>query len=116
MTTTDPPVRSFYGRMNAPTAAAVVRGPCGEEMEIHLHIREGVIEDIRFFTEGCAETRRCGEAVAAAAYGNTVTDALAISPRQIIDTQDSLPDTGRHCAILAVSTLFRAIGEYLFMP
>ena len=30
----------FFGRMNDPTGAAIVRGPCGDEMEFYLHIKE----------------------------------------------------------------------------
>ena len=40
-------------------------------------------------------------------------NALSISPRKIIDTVECLPKEGKHCAILAVSTLYRAIADYL---
>jgi len=106
----------FFGRMNDPTAAAVVRGPCGDEMEFYLAIRDSVIEDVRCYTDGCVHTRTCGLAVARRARGKTVLDALGINPKQIIDSGECAVEGGRHCAILAVTTLYRAIANYLLMP
>ena len=106
----------FFGRMNDPTAAAVVRGPCGDEMEFYLFVRDGFIKDIKCYTEGCGYTRNCGLAVAREALGKTIRDALGINPKAIIDRNECLPREGRHCAILAVSTLHRAIADYLLQP
>lgn len=106
----------FFGRMNDPTASASIRGICGDEMEFYLVIRDGEIEDVRYHTEGCGHTRMCGAAVARRAKGRSLMDALAINPREIIDAQECLPEEGRHCAILAVTTLYRAIAAHLLQP
>ena len=106
----------FFGRMNDPTAAAVVRGPCGDEMEFYLVIRDGMIKEVRCYTDGCAHTRTCGLAVARRARGKTILDALGINPKEIIDSRECTAEEGRHCAILAVTTLYRAIADYLLMP
>jgi NifU-like protein involved in Fe-S cluster formation len=50
------------------------------------------------------------------ALGRTVPDALAITPREIIDAQECLPAEGRHCAILAVTALYQALADYLLAP
>ncbi|OGV44158.1 MAG: hypothetical protein A2X48_02515 [Lentisphaerae bacterium GWF2_49_21] len=105
-----------FGRMNDPTASAVLKGICGDEMEFYLFIRNGVIEDVRYYTEGCEDTRICGAAVAGMAKGKSIMDALSINPKDIIDSHRDLPEEGRHCAILAVSTLYRAIADYLLLP
>ena len=107
---------AYFGRMNDPTGAAVLRGPCGEEMEFYLYIRAGTIEEARYYTEGCDDTRTCGSAVAERATGRTVMDALGVSPRDIIESVESLSEAGRHCAILAVSALYRALADYLLKP
>ena len=106
----------LFGRMNAPSASAFVRGLCGDEMEFYLYIEDNIISDVKYYTEGCETTRLCAQAVARRAKGKSIPDALAISPREIIDSDKSLPEDGRHCAILAVSTLYRAIAEFLLMP
>ena len=106
----------FWGRMNDPIGSAVVVGLCGDDMEFYLDIRNGIIEEVKYFTNGCEDTRACGHAAAERAHGRSVMDALAINPRQIIDQLREMPERGRHCAILAVSALHRAVADYLMKP
>ncbi len=106
----------FFGRMNDPTAAAAIKGICGDEMEFYLVIRNDRIEQIRYHTDGCGNTRACGRAVARRAQGRTVTEALSISAGELIRSGECEPAAGRHCAILAVTTLYRAIADYLLAP
>lgn len=102
--------------MNDPTGASIVRGPCGDTMEFYLYIADGMIEDVRYCTDGCMNTRACGFAVARRAKGRTVTDAMSISAGEIILTGECDPEYGHHCAILAVTTLYRSIADYLLKP
>ncbi len=105
-----------FGRMNDPTAAASICGPCGDEMEFYLVIKDDIIREVKYFTSGCGNTRACGAAVANRARGRSVTDALSISAGELIRSGECEPREGRHCAILAVSTLYRAIADYLLKP
>ena len=107
---------AFFGRMNDPTAAASVKGICGDEMEFYLVINDDCVTDIRYYTKGCGNTRNCAHAVARRAKGKMVTDALSISAGEIIRSGECEPEAGRHCAILAVTTLYRALADYLFAP
>lgn len=106
----------FFGRMNDPTAAASITGPCGDTMEFYLVVSNGAIEEVRYYTEGCRHTRACGHAVARRAQGRNVMDALLISAGEIIQFGECEPTSDRHCAILAVSTFYRAIADYLLKP
>jgi len=106
----------FFGRMNDPTGAGTISGPCGDVMEFYIYVRDGVIEDVKYYTEGCGNTRACGHAVARRAQGRKVTDALSISAGEIIRSGECEPEAGRHCAILAVSAFYRALAEYLLKP
>ena len=75
----------FFGRMNDPTASAYIKGACGDEMEFYLFIRNGIIEDIKFYTEGCAVTRACGAVAAELAVGKGIMETLGkrhMSPTQ----------------------------------
>ena len=110
------PEDPFLGRMNDPSGSAFVRGACGDEMEFYLDIRDDVIRQAKYYTEGCDDTRRYGRAVAMAAQGKALLDALALSPRQVMDEDRSLTEGSRHCAILAVIALYRAIADYLIQP
>ena len=98
----------FFGRMNAPTAAGLIKGPCGDSMEFYLVIKDDVIEDIKYYTDGCESTRAAGFAIARRAKDRSVIDALLINPGEIIKSGECLSEDGHHCAILAVSTLYRA--------
>ena len=104
------------GAMEGADGYASLTGPCGDTMEFYLVIRDDVIEEVRYFTSGCGNTRACGAAVARRAQGRSVTDALLISAGELIRSGECEPHEGRHCAILAVSTLYRAIADYLLQP
>ena len=106
----------YFGRMNDPTGAGLLNGPCGDTMEFYIYVRNDIIEDVKYYTEGCGNTRACGHAVACRAKGRTVTDALSISAGELIRSGECTPEMGRHCAILAVSTLYRALADYLMKP
>ena len=107
---------AFFGRMSDPSGSAYVRGLCGDEIEFYLYIRDDVIVEAKYYSEGCSDTKQCGLAVAKRAKGRKVLDALAINPKEIIDENKSLTETGRHCAILATTALYRAIADYLLTP
>ncbi len=103
---------NFYGRINDPSGMAVVTGPCGDTMEFYLVIRNLTITRVSYFTDGCQYTRLCGKAVARRAQGMPISVALEISAAQILKELPQLPKQNRHCAILAVSTFYRAVGQY----
>ncbi|NLF16228.1 MAG: iron-sulfur cluster assembly scaffold protein [Lentisphaerae bacterium] len=48
---------AFFGRMNDPSGAAAVRGLCGDEMEFYVVVREDRVEQVRYYTKGCGNTR-----------------------------------------------------------
>ena len=85
-------------------------------MEFYLVIKNDIIEDVTYFTTGCGNTRACGYAVAKRLKGKEVANALSISPGEIITSGECLPEEGRHCAILAVSAMYRAVADYLLKP
>ncbi|OHB61718.1 MAG: hypothetical protein A2Y76_00035 [Planctomycetes bacterium RBG_13_60_9] len=103
---------SLFGRMNDPSAGAWVTGPCGDTMEFYLVVEDGVIRQAKYYTDGCGFTRLCGHTVAAYIQGKPIEEALSINARQVLDAVPELPLEHRHCAILAVSTFYRAAGQY----
>jgi len=103
----------FFGRMNDPTSSSYLQGPCGDAMEFYLVVEEGRITDVRYYTDGCQATRACAAMVARLAFNKTIQEALLISAGEIIEILKSLPEDHLHCSILAVSTLYRAIADYL---
>jgi len=103
----------FFGRMNDPSSAACLKGPCGDDMEFYLIIESEKIADIKYYTEGCNATKSCGAMTAFLAQGKTIEEALKISAGEVMASITDLPKDHRHCSILAVSTFYRAIADYL---
>ena len=82
-------------------------------MEFYLLIDNNIIQEAKFYTNGCISTIVCGEITAQLAQGKNINNALGISPKQIKELLQGLPENHSHCSILAVSALYRAIADYL---
>ena len=103
----------YFVRMNDPVSASYLKGPCGDAMEFYLVIEHGKITQIKYYTEGCQATRACASMVAKLAEGKFIKEALSISAGEVIARLKGLPEDHLHCSILSVSTLYRAIADYL---
>jgi len=103
----------YFGRMNDPTSSSYLKGPCGDAMEFYLVIEKGMITEIKYYTDGCHATKACAAMAAKLAHGKNIKEALAISAGEVIAELKGLPDDHLHCSILSVSTLYRAIADYL---
>ena len=103
----------YLGRMNDPVSSSYLKGPCGDAMEFYLVIDKDKITEIKYYTEGCHATRACAAMAAKLADGKTVKEALSISAGEVIAKLKGLPADHLHCSILSVSTLYRAIADYL---
>jgi len=106
----------YFGQMNAPSGAAYIKGICGDQMEFYIVVENNKITDIKFHTDGCVYTTACGAMACKLAIGKSLQEALGISARQIIMELKVSPKSHVHCAILAVSALYKAIADYLLKP
>ncbi len=103
----------YFGRMNDSTSSSYLKGPCGDAMEFYLVIDKGKITEIKYFTDGCHATRTCAAMAAKLVEGKTIKDALLVSAGEVIRRLKGLPEDHLHCSILSVSTLYRALADYL---
>ena len=106
----------YFGRMNDPSGSAYIKGICGDQMEFYIVVEDSRITGIKFHTDGCVYTTACGAITSTLAAGRPLQDALSISAGEIIKELKVLPENYVHCAILAVSTLYKAIADYLLKP
>ena len=107
-------VEEFYypsnlGRMLEPDARGVVRGWCGDTMEIYLRLEGEKIQEATFMTDGCGPSVACGSMLTTMVQGMSLPEAREIKPQDLIAALDDLPAESAHCAELAVSTLQEAI-------
>jgi nitrogen fixation NifU-like protein len=105
-----------FGQMNDPSGSAYVKGICGDQMEFYIVVENNRITDIKFYADGCVYTTACGAMACALAAGKSLQEALGVSAGQVIAELKVLPKSHAHCAILAVSTLYKAIADYLLKP
>jgi len=99
------------GRMSDPDAMGIVRGWCGDTMEIYLRMNSNRIEKATFMTDGCGPTVACGSKLTTMVDGMSLGEASEITPENLIAALDGLPEESAHCAELAVSTLQEAIAN-----
>ena len=104
----------YFGRINDPDGAAFVKGICGDEMEFYLVIKNQIIEDIRFYTNGCEHTALCGNTTAELVLGRRIDKALKISPGEIKEAIKDFPLDHNHCVLLSAITFYKALADYLY--
>ena len=104
------------GSIPDPDVYVSVMGPCGDNMEMWLKIKDGKVEHARFWTDGCGATGACGGMATEMATGKTLGEALAISAEVITTKLGGLPEDHIHCAGLASLTLKKAILQYMESP
>ena len=102
------------GEISSPDGYALVRGDCGDRMEVFLAVRNRRITLARFDTLGCGFTLACGSAAMEMAEGGTVFDAMKIDAQRIAQSLGGLPESHEHCAELAAEALKKAVQDYLF--
>ena len=100
-------------RMNDPDGSASITGLCGDTMEFYLIIDNNKISKSWFYTNGCDSSISAGSITANMARGREIKDALRLSPADIINEMKENPGFEKHCAILAVMTLHKAIADYI---
>ena len=100
-------------RLERAHAFAVVKGWCGDTMEIYLRFGErGRIREATFMTDGCGPTVVCGSMLTSLVRGLSPEKALLISAQDLVYALKGLPEESVHCAELAVNTLRTAISNW----
>ncbi len=105
--------KKYFGRLTKFTNHACLQGPCGDSMEFYLVMERDIVKKVSCYTNGCEPTQACAVLTAGLIAGKRVGEALKVSAGDIIEKLGDLPEGHRHCSILAVSTLYRAIADYL---
>ncbi len=101
--------RENMGEMEDPDAQGFFLGKCGDRMQIDLRIIKNRIIEAMFVPEGCGATLACGSMLTKMACAKTLQEAEKITPGELIEALDGLPEDHLHCAELAVMTLREAV-------
>lgn len=85
---------------------------CGDVMQIHIKVENGIITDCKFKTFGCGSAIAVSSMVTEMAKGKTLDEALEISRDQIASELGGLPPRKMHCSNLGADALRKAIEDY----
>ena len=86
---------------------------CGDIMKIYLKISEdGIIEDAKFKTFGCAAAITTTSVATELIKGKTIEEALQVKNSQIVEILGGLPAQKIHCSILAEEAIKAAVDDY----
>jgi nitrogen fixation NifU-like protein len=96
-----------------PDGFGACRSSCGERMKIWLRIRNDIVADAGFWTDGCAATIACGSMSTDLIKGKSVTEAFGVTADRIADALVDLPEGNLHCAQLAAQALRIALKDHL---
>ena len=100
-------------QLKNPDGRACVTGSCNDTMEISIQFQGDRVSGASFWSNGCAISKQCIEAVTNMAKGKTVAELKKITMDTIMDEVGKLPSTHVHCAQLAELTLHKAVADYL---
>ena len=101
-----------FGFIKNPDVSGQIKGPCGDTMRIDLKIKDDVIIDARFWTDGCGASIACGNKLTKIIIGKTLPEAESITSDKLLESLDGLPVEHRHCSFLAVNTLNKSLSDY----
>lgn len=85
---------------------------CGDIMRMYLKITDGKIEDVKFKTYGCASAIATSSIATEMIMGKTISEALELSNKAVVEALEGLPTHKIHCSVLAEQAVKAAIADY----
>jgi 3'-phosphoadenosine 5'-phosphosulfate sulfotransferase (PAPS reductase)/FAD synthetase/NifU-like protein involved in Fe-S cluster formation len=104
--------RLNWGKIRSADGVGKVQGPCGDTIEVYIKVEDSKIAKAKFVTDGCRGAITCGDAVTELAKGKNISQALEITPDDILARVGQIPESESHCSTLAVNALRGAIKNY----
>ncbi|KYK33230.1 MAG: Fe-S cluster assembly scaffold protein NifU [Theionarchaea archaeon] len=101
------------GHMETPDGVGKVGNPvCGDVMYIYIKVKDGIIEDIKWETMGCAAAIAVSSMITELAKGKSIEEAEQITRNDVANALEGLPPIKMHCSNLAADGLKKAIEDY----
>jgi nitrogen fixation protein NifU and related proteins len=105
-----------YGKITNPDIAQKDSNPlCGDELEMHLNIKENKVVDVKFTGKGCAISQASASMLTELIMGKNFEEVKKLSKEDILDNL-GLHDLGPariKCALLSLKVLKSGLYSYL---
>ena len=97
---------------NADGIGEVGNAKCGDIMKIYLKIDNDIIEDVKFETFGCGSAIASSSMATELIKGKSVSEALTLTNKAVVEALDGLPAHKLHCSVLAEEAIKAALKDY----
>lgn len=97
---------------NADGVGTVGNATCGDIMQMFLKIENDVIVDVKFKTFGCGAAIATSSMATELIKGCTITEALAMTNKAVVEALGGLPAVKIHCSVLAEEAVKAALADY----
>jgi nitrogen fixation protein NifU and related proteins len=105
-----------YGKLTNPDIAQKDSNPlCGDELEMHINIKESKIVDVKFTGKGCAISQASASMLTELIMGKNFEEVKKLTKEDILDNL-GLHDLGPariKCALLSLKVLKSGLYSYL---
>lgn len=96
-------------RVENPDGYGIRTGECGDTVEFFIMEKDGVIDSISYYVNGCKNTNACANTVVKMAEKKRIEDAWEITPEAVAGYLKTLPSDEIHCSELAVGAFYLAL-------
>lgn len=101
------------GELKDPDASSFVENPtCGDMVKLTMRIRDGVISEARTQTFGCAAAIAAASALTELLIGRTISDALALRDRDVVEKLGGLPEHKTKCSLVTQEAVREALAPF----
>lgn len=97
---------------NADGVGEVGNAKCGDIMKIYLKIDDDTITDVKFNTFGCGSAIASSSMATEMIKGKSVSEALELTNKAVVEALDGLPAQKIHCSVLAEEAVKAALKDY----
>lgn len=85
---------------------------CGDQLRLWIKVKANRIVDIKFKCFGCPGAIASSSMLTVLAMGKTIEEAKRLTDDDVIEALGGIPERKKHCSLLGVGALHRAIKDY----